>query len=210
MAQRVSTYMKNVAKSFGYALGDVFSDYNPVIISIGKEAKESATDMYDKIKSFSFQDQSLNEKSLKGQIKDSVNDIWKNFKDDIKSGNLYNKERQVKQDEAMMKAFGFDMDFDMDFDEDWGDDDSSSSNSASSIIEAEVNSTKQVITAVDQVGYKISGSISKTTAESADYIVSSANRSSRALYDLNMRGFNQISNSLVTINGTIASRRLSK
>lgn len=205
MAQRVSTYMKNVAKSFGYALGDVFSDYNPVIISIGKEAKESATDMYDKIKSFSFQDQSLNEKSLKGQIKDSVNDIWKNFKDDIKSGNLYNKERQAKQDEAMMKAFGFDMDFDIDFDEDWGDDDSSSSNSASSIIEAEVNSTKQVITAVDQVGYKISGSISKTTAESADYIVSSANRSSRALYDLNMRGFNQISNSLVTINGTIAS-----
>jgi hypothetical protein len=36
----VTTWTKNVAKSFGYALGDTFKDYNPVISSLLSDSKK--------------------------------------------------------------------------------------------------------------------------------------------------------------------------
>ena len=43
MAKKVTvpTYLKNVGKSFGYAVGDVFETYNPTITKITKESKNA-------------------------------------------------------------------------------------------------------------------------------------------------------------------------
>ena len=204
MAQRVTTYMKNVAKSFGYALGDTFAEYNPVIKSIGSQTKETASDMYDNIKSFVFEKKSIDEKSFKSQAKDTIDDVWKNFKDDLKTGNWYNKERQSKMDDAAAKAMG--LDFDFDFDDDWGDfDDFSEESSTKAVVQSGEKNAVQIINAVDDVGFKIASSVSNATAESAGYIVASNNKASRALYSLNERGFTSVNKGLASINDTIGS-----
>lgn len=205
MAQpKISSYVRNVAKSFGYSLGDVFTANNPVVVSLAKETKSNAESLYSNIKSFKYDKQNIDEKALKGQIKMTIDDAWKNLKDDIKTGNLYNKERQEQSSLQLAKSLGFDFDMsDFDFDEDWGDFDESDSESV--VMSSEANNTKAIISSLDEVGYKLSASMTKTTVESADYIVSSANRSSKALYNLNSRGFNQISSSLMVINENISS-----
>ena len=202
-SQRISTYMKNVAKSFGYALGDTMGQYNPTVKEIAKQSKDAATSMYAGIKSFKYQVTSKDENTLRSQAKDTINDVWNNIKDDLKTGNWYNKERKDALSNDAMKAMGFDFDdFDFDFDEDWGDEESISKDAAVE-ASAQVQSAKQIIDAVDDVGYKLSSSMTNATVESASYIVAENSRSSKALYNLNSRGFSQISSALMTINTTI-------
>ena len=202
----VPSYLKNVAKSFGYAMGDTLMSYNPVVVSIAKESKETASDIYQSIKSFSFDGKTIDEKAFKGTIKNTINDVWNNFKDDLKSGNWYNKERKNQADEAMMKSLGFDFDLDFDFnlDEDWGDDEESA-DLASTVVKSDANSTKQIIESVDAVGYKIAASAARATTEAADYIVSSNNQASKAIYNLTSRGFGSVVSALGAINETISA-----
>lgn len=204
---RVTTYMKNLAKSFGYALGDTFSEYNPVIKSITQDTKETATEMYENIKSFAFDKGSIDEKSLKTQARNTIDDAWNNLKDDLKSGKWYNKERKAAAENDMAKLIGMDFDMDFDFDmDDWGDfDDDNSSDSTKAMIESNNNNAGQIINAVDDVGFRMATTVSNATAESASYIVSSNNRASKALYSLNERGFGSINRGLAGINDTIAS-----
>lgn len=208
----VPSYLKNVAKSFGYAMGETLSSYNPVITSLAKESKEAATEIYQNIKSFSIDGKTIDEKSFKGTIKNTVDDIWNNFKEDIKSGNWYNKQRKSQSDDAMAKALGFDFDWDSEFgdfglDEDWGDEDTDESTEklASTITKSDQTSTKQIIESVDAVGYKIAASSIRATTEAADYIVASNNQSSKAIYNLTARGFGSINSALATINNTITA-----
>ena len=199
---KVTSYMKNVAKSFGYALGDTFSEYNPVIRSIAKETKDTTSDIYQTIKSFTFKGSSIDEKSLKSSAKDAIDDMWKNIKDDLKSGNWYNKERKAAADMDMAKAMGFDFDFDFDFDDmDLDDLDDSSK----TVIESGDRNAKQIINAVDSVGGRIASTVATATTESASYIVASSNKASRALYSLNERGFTSINHNIAALNNTISS-----
>lgn len=200
-----TTYIKNVGKSFGYALGDVFSQYNPIITNVAKETKETTTDLYEKIKDFSFNKSSIDEKSLKGTIKSSIDDAWNNLKDDLKTGNFYNKNRQEALENDLARAMGFDINFDdmdFNFDEDWGDD-SEESSTSKAIDSSNEKSTGQIISAMDQVGYGIANTVSQTTMESASYIAKSAKESSRALYSLHQKGYSQVTSALLSINNSI-------
>jgi hypothetical protein len=211
---RVSTWVKNTGKSFGYAVGDTFKQYNPVITKITSEAKDTASSLYRSIKDVGFNKSSVDEKGLKGEVKDTISDIFKNMKDDIKTGNFYNKQRANAMDNAMMSAMGFDMseleDLNFDFDEDWGDDDFGSSpdkGSAAEIVGDMAVANKQsaqLANAMSVVGSKSASAIASATTESATYIVSSVKQQNRALYDLNQRGFNQVTSGLIAVNNTIA------
>lgn len=207
MAQNVSTYIKNVGKSFGYAMSDIMKEYNPVISSIATQTKDTAESLYENIKPFVASKPDINEKKFSGTIRNTIDDSIKNVFDDLKSGNLYNKARQNKSDEALAKSIGFDLDFDFDFDDDWGDldDDDDNDTSAKAIIASNDNSTREIIGAVDQVGYKVADALGTVTVESADYIVKSSKQDNRAMYALNRRGFSQVTQALLSVNNSIAS-----
>ena len=195
------SYIKNVGKSLGYATIDVMKEYNPILSSLGKEAKDTASNVYQSVKSFSLNGASDSEKSLLGQGKDIVGDLFKNLKDDLKSGNWYNKQRQSEANDAMMKAMGFDFgDFDIDFD-DWGDD---LTTGESTQISQDVKNTQATILALDSTGAKIAGAVNEATVASADYVVRSNRQMNKALYDLNRRGFNQVTEALMSVNKTTA------
>ena len=48
------TYLKNVAKSFGYTASDIFKEYNPVVTSMASTAKEASVSGYEAIKDFIY------------------------------------------------------------------------------------------------------------------------------------------------------------
>lgn len=201
---KISAYIKNVAKSFGYAIGDELSSYSPVIFSLAKETKETATELYDGISSFTYSVSSPDENSIRSTIKSTVQDLWKNTKDDLKTGNWYNKERQEQLSNAGGAALGFDMnmdDWDLDFD--WDDEDSSGADSIAASVSADAKMASEMMDTMDEVGFKVSEAINQGTVASANYIVKSNNIASRALYNLNSRGFATVSSALLNLNTSI-------
>ena len=212
MAKNVSTYIKNVGKSLGYAVGDVFTQYNPVVTSLAKQTKETTKSMYESIKSIKIDKPDISEKSLKGEISAIKDDIWNGFKDDLKSGNWYDKSKNGKfvddllTSAGVLDGMGLDDDFDFDFDDDdWGfDDDNDSDNTtAKAVVASNDASTRQIVGAVGQVGFAVADSVSNATAQSADYIVRSNKEVNKAMYNLNQRGFNQVTSALLGVNKSV-------
>ena len=205
----VSSYIKNVGKSFGYALGDTLEEYNPVLKNIHKQVKDTKEEIYDNIKEFKAP---LTDKvnSVYATVKKESNTVWKNFKSDVKTGKFYNKERASSNDDAMMKALGFDMDeFNLDFDDNWddfGDEDDFNDDVSSKIeVNSGVQNTKAIIGSMDTVGASIANTVAGTTVESAAFLAENSNQNTKALYSLNQKGFNTMSTALLSVNNTIAS-----
>ena len=186
MAQniKVSSYMKNVGKSMGYAVGDVFTKYNPTLSSIAKSSKET----YRKAR-ISMMEINTNSVSNATKSFTSSDNVFSNVIDDLKTGKWYNKERE----DSLFDDWG-------DFgDEDWGDDDNYTSDTGKDIQQG----TKEIMHSMGAMGTKLGVSFGKVSARSAEYIVKNNNAASKALYDLNRQGFNQVSNILLSMHGTI-------
>ena len=201
---RIPTYLKNLGKSLGYGVQDAVAGYNPVLKSLISESKDAADELFSDIKSFKSDLSLSDERGIVEELKESGKDIFKNLLDDIKTGNLYNKDRDGSS--LALAAMGFDLsdDFDVDFD-DWGDDDWTTTDSDKAVISQEVKNTQATINAMDIVGGKISKSIASTTARSAQQITNVTRQGNRALYNLNQHGFNNVSKMLMNVNNSIVS-----
>lgn len=210
MAVNALTYVKNVGKSFGYSSIEALKSYNPQIVALAEGAKEMTESLYDTIDSFKAKMYGTDdEKGFLGKGKDYVSEIRNNLFEDLKSGNWYNKQRANKQEEDLaMKMFGIDeedfnlddLDFDFDDSDDFNLDDL---DSTEAIIESEKQNTNSIINAMDAVAGKASCAVAEANVKSADYIVSSQRQSSKALYSLNSRGFEQMSAGFAALNGNI-------
>lgn len=207
---KITSYTKNVAKSFGYAIGDVFGTYNPTLKKMIKDTKETTESIYQGIKDFKADTLPTATTAGKGII----NQVFDNLKEDLKTGNWYNKQRKDAADLELAKAVGFDFDFEDDFglDDDWGDDnfgkfdeEEGDISDASMVAASNEKNAKQIVNAMDIVGYKVSGAVSEATIESANYVVQSNTSNTKALYDLNQKGFNNITEALMSVNNSIVS-----
>lgn len=203
-------YVKNVGKSFGYISIDTLKSYNPALTNMAKSAKELSSDLYQSIKDFKYNvsnKTSSDEQSLVGQSKDVIFDFWKNTKEDLMSGNFYNKQRMQQAEDDMVKSFmGGDLNFDFSFDEDFGDfefEDDEVSADAKVTADVQVQTTQAMIQSMDNVGSKVAGSITNSVVKSTDYIVSASNRSSKAIYDLTSRGFGNVTTGLAALNANM-------
>lgn len=194
MAKRssVTSYIKNLGKSLGYAAYDAIGDYTPVTKGIIEATKTT----YQEAKA------SMKELASSGssKAKSFTSDVLANTLDDLKTGNWYNKKRM---DSDMFGDFDFDEDFG-DF-EDWGDDDTSSSSDSTDVITANDDAnTRKVISSIGKVSGNLSKSIGYASARNAEYIVAHTRASNAALYNLNAKGFNQVSNILLNMDSTMA------
>ena len=193
----VPVYLKNVGKSFGYAFKDIAKDYTPILSSTLKDTKSTLTSA--KMSMYEIKNNNIS-KTTKDFT--SGENFLSNTLEDLKTGKWYNQERKDKSENDM---FGLNFDLDFDFDEDWGDDDNDSSSlDTSSILEHDEINTRQIVSSMGQVGSDISKSLGYTSAKTAEYIVTNNNASSRALYDLNARGFNQVSSILMNMSGSLS------
>lgn len=189
MAQRkvkASTYIKNVGKSFGYAVGDVFAEYNPTVAAITKGTKSAYNDIRRSMRE-------MKNNSISKAAKDftSSQNFITNVLDDLSTGKWYNKDRET---DNIMSDMGLDGD-------DWGDDfGSSDTSSVDSLEETSVNNTRSTISAITSTSESLANAMVESTTASAKYIAQSQNAASRAIYDMTAHGFNQVSNILLNMN----------
>ena len=125
----VPNYLKNVTKSIAFSALDVGKEIMPDISSFAGNNKDFIKQTYTSVKTPRMSVRRIVGAFQNSKIYQSLDTGFKNFKEDITTGNFYNKERE---DREIMKAMGFDLDFDDDsfnfddgsFDESFGSDES--------------------------------------------------------------------------------------
>lgn len=112
---KVSNYVKNVGKSLGYAAVDAVKNHAPGISEFVEDSDntELLKTAYSSVKNIRETMKRVERNTKQSKIFDAIEYGLKNIKEDIKTGNFYNKARE---DEAGVSEFmGDDMDFDIDF-----------------------------------------------------------------------------------------------
>ena len=139
------TWFKNVGKSLGLSTMDIITEMMPATMDTINVNKDMAKNVYDSIRML----RGKNTKGIEGMLSGAAEKNYatlktaiSNAKADIKTGNLYNKQR-------LNDSFndGLDMDFDFDFSDDLGDDNFSDTDSESSdvkVIVPDVNITTNI------------------------------------------------------------------
>lgn len=185
------TWAANIGKSISYSAIDKVKEMNPALSAFVENNSELAESAYKSIKNLKTSNLSI--KQLKnGDLSSSVKSFRKNLWDDIKTGKLYNKEKQNKASMEMFNDMGFgdlDLDFgdDEDFNFDFNDDNDEISTSSM----------------IDIVGEKSTMAIASTMAKSADYVTESARENTRILYDQQNALFGAIHSGMSNINQNI-------
>lgn len=201
MASKVNalSYMRNVGKSLGYSIIDNLNEMNPVVASLAATTKEQTQNLYHGIKDFKATAKDFGNTGPLADAKEIGKDTWNNLLSDLKSGNWYNKARIDKVSEDVMgEAFGInfddfgDFDDDFNFDEDFEDE--------TNLEQESIKKTAQVI---DAVGQKTSAAIASASVHSADYIVKNNRANSKALFDLNSKGFSTVISGISAMNANM-------
>ena len=98
-------YIKNVTKSFGYAMVDVVGEMNPVIHSFTETNADLGKELYTAVKDYKGTAKKIKKSVLDSDVYEFAKNYKKNLFDDLKTGKFYNKERI---DEIATKASGWD------------------------------------------------------------------------------------------------------
>ena len=176
---KVNNYMKNLGKSIKYVAINEIRETLPIVF----ETKETNEEAISSIRA-SFRNKNKL-KTISTIAKDSEfyktgNDIYKNLKSSIKTGNFYSQKRQDKADNEFMKSFmGEDFNFDDDFKDEEGFDESEDSLNENADSLNELNNDLNS-------GFEASATaISNTTIESARYVGETVKASAAMAYAQN-------------------------
>lgn len=196
---KMYSYMRNVGRSFGYAMVDSVKSMNPTVTALFKTTAEQSRDLYQSVKNFDAKSLGFEDSDLKGTLGQAVKDLKNNALDDIRTGKWYNKDRMNKYETEMAEdMFGINFDDFGDFD-DFNFEDTELDEEASITEDA----TKATVKAMDTVGGKVSTAVSTAAIKSADYIVESSRINTKAIYGLTQAGFSQVNKGVATMNGNL-------
>lgn len=177
---KVNNYLKNLGKSIKYVAINEIRDTLPIVF----ETKETNEEALSSIRE-SFRNKNKL-KTISTIAKDSEfyktgNDIYKNLKSSIKTGNFYSQKRQDKADNEFMKSFmgGDDFNFEDDFKDEEGFDESEDS------LNENADSLNELSNDLNS-GFEASATaISNTTIESARYVGETVKASAAMAYTQN-------------------------
>lgn len=192
-------WITNVGKSISYSFIDEMKELNPALASFKEDNGDFVKSVKNTISIKSIKDSSKNLSSNEyfSIAKDTIN----NLKSDIKTGNLYNRERDKKaEDQFASKMMGFD-------DSDFGFDDSGDMNFNfdEDVTDSIDQSTKSTNDMVDLVGKKTSLAISNAVVGSSEYMAKTSRKNTKILFDQNNILFSKLHSDLGTVNQNIGS-----
>lgn len=213
------SWAKNVGKSFGTMSADIIKDMMPGTYEIVDSAKDPLRELSNNLKEMKGKKPNARLESLMNdKLKKSyqvIQDSIPYVKEDLKSGNLYNKQRAQDIAAKSMGLDDFDLDFDFDsdddfsFDDDLGDDsfdiDFDSDNSKDSTptvvmpnvtINSNINADNPMVKALQQTNATLVET-TKASAEQSAHIASVS-----MVHDANM--VNRIESGLMTINDNLS------
>ena len=192
-------YIKNVTKSFGYAMVDVVGEMNPVIHSFTETNADMGKELYAMVKDYKGTAKKIKASVLESDVYEFAKNYKKNLFDDLKTGKFYNKERidEISEkasgwdDESLNAEFGdmfSDDDDDLNFD-DWDKD--------------TLRSDMFMAEHIDDVGSKIADSNAEVTIRSAEYMANVQKETTKALYAQNNKLFGQALQGMAAINANV-------
>lgn len=195
MANMVS-YAKNISKSIKYSAIDVLKEMNPVVTGFYKNNQSIIRETYEAIKDIkgTIRDSEYGSK-INQQVGGLAKDYFTNLKEDLKSGQFYNRERIEKtEDEMAAKMIGFDSDFGLDDIDDISDFGDSSSGSGSSLDFDDL----------DKVAEKSTNAVGEIMARTAQYQVEAQRQSTKTILDQNSVIFGKLHSSIGVVNNNVS------
>lgn len=197
-----SSYLSNVLKSIKYATIDTVAEMNPVIVDMYQTNKNFIKDTMEEMKE-------NGEKSAekKDAIKKKIKDGYVNLKDDLRTGNFYNKDRMKKaEEESGMEMFGFDMpdfDFDINFDDPFEENDDSQDTETLTDNSVEEDNNPFIIKAMNMALGGTTRSISRSSSQSAGMVSNTLVETSKFNADIIAMSTERILNNTIAIGATL-------
>lgn len=195
--KKVPNYLKNVTKSTAYAAMDVFKELTPSFTETMSTNADLVMDISNDIRNYKNSIKSTKQKLESSDIGQATKAYKKNLMDDLKTGKLYNKERDA---EYVMKASGFDKIFsmdDMDFDDLDFDSDDTGVNKA--ITVNSLASTKANV----ETMYGVANSLGSIAINNTDYIVENQKNLNTMNMMTNYKFFDEINTRLADISSNV-------
>jgi len=193
----VTSYIKNMGKSVGYSMIDVSKETAPAMAEFVDTNKELFKDVYAAVKDHKKFMEKTKALITGSKVYEAADVGLKAMKEDIRTGNFYNKARTA---EFEAKYSGFNMD-DMDADDiefSMKDDDDGSFGSV------EISDGDKYVGSTVESAVKASADLTSTTiARSAEYMGSVTKASTSAIIVQNERLFGNLSNRIVAMHGGI-------
>lgn len=198
----IAGYIANLGKSVAYSASDKMKKMTPATSEFVNTNGELFKSVYSNIRDYKVTYKRSVDLFQKSKIYEAGDTLKTSLFEDIKSGKLYNKEREDKMSMKMLGMSdpggndGFDdsmLNFD-DFDySDITDFESDDFTTGDKIVSATIDSSSR----------KSAEMISKVTARTGEYIVESQKMSTNILYTQNMQGFGMLNSNLTSINENI-------
>ncbi len=193
-------WITNVGKSISYSFIDEMKELNPTLNAFKEDNGDFVKSVKStlSIKSIKESGRSLNDNQYFKLAKDTID----NLKDDLRTGKLYNREREkTAMDKAVADFIGFD---DSDFG--FGDfDDGGDFGFDEDISDSIDESTKSTNDMVDLVGEKTSKAISGAVIGSSEYMAKVNRKNTKVLFDQNNILFSRLHSDMGTVNANISS-----
>lgn len=197
----IAGYIANLGKSVAYSASDKMKSMTPATSEFVSTNGELFKSVYSNVRDYRVTYKRSVDIFKKSKIYEAGDTLKTSLFEDIKSGKLYNKEREDKMSMKMLGMSdsggdGFDdslLNFD-DFDfSDVTDFESDDFTTGDKIVSATIDSSSR----------KSAEMISKVTARTGEYIVESQKMSTNILYTQNMQGFGMLNSNLTSINENI-------
>ena len=129
----VTQYIRNVGRSISYATVDSVKGSTQNIDNFIETNNDLFKTIYSASKNYRQTAREINRSFKKSKVYDAVSHGWSTFKDDMATGNWYNKARIDKDNMEALMGSDF-TDFDLDDSDFFTDDDSSSSSVSKSAV----------------------------------------------------------------------------
>lgn len=192
-------YVKNVTKSFGYAIVDVAIDMNPIMQSFTETNADLGKELYAMVKDYKGTAKKVKANVVESDVYQFAKNYKKNLFEDLKTGKFYNKDRV---DEISAKASGWDdeslsAEFSDMFSDD--EDDISFDDWDKDILRSDMFMAEHI----DSVGSKIANANAEVTIKSTEYMANVQKESTKMLYAQNNKLFGQALQGMAAINSNI-------
>ncbi len=183
---KVASYLKNVGKSVGYATIEVMKGTNPSMAEFADTNRELFKEVYSATVNYKQTLKKAEVSIKRSKLYTAADTGLKAIKEDLKTGQFYNKKRESELELASMGEDFSDLDFDnFDFGDIGGDDDDNESVDHSEFIagqKADNVRTEFMAKANDRsimAGAKLT---STTVANSAEFLAATSRANTRLMY----------------------------
>lgn len=194
-------YLKNAIKSITFVAADIAKEAMPDVASFYETNKDFVKQTYSSVKNPSAAVRKLSSAFQVRKIYQSVDYGFKNLKDDLMSGDFYNKERE-ERDTAKMLGFDFNLDDLSEFgiSDDW-EKELEEGSGDNTVTQGDL----RIVNSIESSNAAMTQSVVRSVIMSAENSTKNARLNTGALFEQNERLFSGLHTDLVSIGALVDS-----